>query len=67
MVHIWQVEAPYGGLSLTSLLMHMSNTRLTNRARRLIFGTQGQLLDQNILPSFYLSSEIIDPNFEMIA
>ena len=49
MVHIWQVEAPNGGLSLTSLIMRMSNTRLTNRARGLIFGTQGQVLDQNIL------------------
>ena len=49
MVHIWQVEAPNGGLSLTSLIMCISNTRVTNRAKGLIFGTQGNVLDRNIL------------------
>ena len=60
MVHIWGVKAPNDGLSFNSLIMHISNNRLTNKARGLIFGTQGPLWDQNILALCDPGSKVID-------
>ena len=48
-------------LSLTSLIMHISNSGVTKRVTVLIFGTQGAVLDQNISPLCHVASITLTP------
>ena len=67
MVHILKDEAPNGGQSLTSLIMRISNSGLTNRPTGPNFGTQGKLCNQNLLKSCDLGSKVIDPKYHINA